>query len=169
MKHHQKLRFWCFPKEKKSMCRRGTKARADLLDFQYNKFFMLLFIVKKLPLCMKFSISHVDFILFLNVPHFLWIWNFVDMYLTYLETKIWRGTFYIYFKKMVFLAFNTLLSPFGTRGKNYSSTLNIMILQTSRNKCERFGGHVDIELSYKILQFELLKEARILFNSPCFQ
>jgi hypothetical protein len=29
--------------------------------------------------------------------------------------------------------------------------LNIMILQTVRNECVRFGGHVDIEVSYKIL------------------
>jgi hypothetical protein len=29
--------------------------------------------------------------------------------------------------------------------------LNIMILQTVRNECARFGGHVDIEVSYKIL------------------
>jgi hypothetical protein len=29
--------------------------------------------------------------------------------------------------------------------------LNVMILQTVRNECVRFGGHVDIEVSYKIL------------------
>jgi hypothetical protein len=26
------------------------------------------------------------------------------------------------------------------------STLNVMILQTVRNECVRFGGHVDIEV-----------------------
>jgi hypothetical protein len=29
--------------------------------------------------------------------------------------------------------------------------LNVMILQTVRNEYVRFGGHVDIEVSYKIL------------------
>jgi hypothetical protein len=29
--------------------------------------------------------------------------------------------------------------------------LDVMILQTVRNECVRFGGHVDIEVSYKIL------------------
>jgi hypothetical protein len=29
--------------------------------------------------------------------------------------------------------------------------LNVMILQTVRNECVRFGGHVDIEVRYKIL------------------
>jgi hypothetical protein len=29
--------------------------------------------------------------------------------------------------------------------------LNIMILQTVRNECVIFGGHVDIEVRYKIL------------------
>jgi hypothetical protein len=44
-----------------------------------------------------------------------------------------------------------------------------MISQTIRNECTRFGGHVNIEVSYKILQLETLNEAPILFNSPCFQ
>jgi hypothetical protein len=44
-----------------------------------------------------------------------------------------------------------------------------MILQMVRNEYVRFGGHVDIEVSYKILQLEVLKEAQILCNFPCFQ
>jgi hypothetical protein len=34
--------------------------------------------------------------------------------------------------------------------------LNVMILQTVRNECTRFGGHVDIEVRYKILRFDVL-------------
>jgi hypothetical protein len=41
-----------------------------------------------------------------------------------------------------------------------------MVLQMVRNECVRFGGHVDIEISYKILQLEALKEASIL--NKCF-
>jgi hypothetical protein len=44
-----------------------------------------------------------------------------------------------------------------------------MISQMVRNECVRFGGHVDIEVSYKILQLEVLKESPILDSSPCFQ
>jgi hypothetical protein len=51
----------------------------------------------------------------------------------------------------------------------FLSTLNVMILQLVRNECARFGGHVDIEVSYNILWLEILNEAPILLNSPCFQ
>jgi hypothetical protein len=47
--------------------------------------------------------------------------------------------------------------------------LNIMILQTVRNECVRFGGHVDIEVSYKIFQLDVLKETPILHNLSCFE
>jgi hypothetical protein len=44
-----------------------------------------------------------------------------------------------------------------------------MILQTVRNECVRFGGHVDIEVSYKILRLDVLKETPSLQNSLCFE
>ena len=44
-----------------------------------------------------------------------------------------------------------------------------MILQMVRNECVRFGGHVDIKIRYKILHLEILNEAPILHNLPCFQ
>jgi ABC-type phosphate transport system ATPase subunit len=71
-------------------------------------------------------------------------------------------------EKVFFWAFKTLLSPFGIGKKTFLSTLNVMISQTVRNEYTRFGGHVDIEISYKILQLEILNEALILLNSPCF-
>jgi hypothetical protein len=37
-----------------------------------------------------------------------------------------------------------------------------MISQIVRNECVEFGGHVDIEISYKILWLEVLKESPIL-------
>jgi hypothetical protein len=42
-----------------------------------------------------------------------------------------------------------------------------MILQTVGNKCVRFGGHVDKEVSYKILRLDVLKETPILRNLSC--
>jgi hypothetical protein len=44
-----------------------------------------------------------------------------------------------------------------------------MVLQMVRKECVRFGGHVDIQVSYKILQLEVQKEALVLHNPPCFQ
>jgi hypothetical protein len=44
-----------------------------------------------------------------------------------------------------------------------------MILQTVWNECVRFGGHVNIQVSHKILWLEVQKKASILHNLPCFQ
>jgi hypothetical protein len=35
--------------------------------------------------------------------------------------------------------------------KNFISTLNVMVLQLLRNECVRFGGHVEIQVTYRIL------------------
>jgi hypothetical protein len=70
---------------------------------------------------------------------------------------------------MVFLAPKNLLYPLSTRKKLLFSTLNLMILQMVWNECVRFGGHVNIQVSYKILRLEVLKKALILHNPTCFQ
>jgi hypothetical protein len=44
-----------------------------------------------------------------------------------------------------------------------------MILQTVWNECVRFGGHINIQASYKILELEVQKKASILHNLPYFQ
>jgi hypothetical protein len=51
----------------------------------------------------------------------------------------------------------------------FSSTLNVMILQMVRNESVRFGRHIDIEASYKILQLEVPKLVLILYYLACFQ
>jgi hypothetical protein len=71
--------------------------------------------------------------------------------------------------KMVFLAFKTLLSPFCAGEKTFFSILNVTILQIVRNECVRFGGHVDIEVSYKILRLDVPKETTILHNLSYFK
>jgi hypothetical protein len=53
--------------------------------------------------------------------------------------------------------------------KTFLSTLNVMILQTVRDECVRYGGHEDIEVSYKILRLDVLKETSILHNLSCFE
>ena len=72
-------------------------------------------------------------------------------------------------EKVGFWAFKTMMSPFGTRKFFFLPTLSLMISQTVRNEYTRFGGHLDIEISYKILQLDILNEALILLNSPCSQ
>jgi hypothetical protein len=53
--------------------------------------------------------------------------------------------------------------PLWTRAKKtFSSTLNVMISQMVRNENVRFGRHIDIEVSYKILWLEISKLVLIL-------
>jgi hypothetical protein len=42
-------------------------------------------------------------------------------------------------------------------------------LATVWNECVRFGGHVNIQVSYKILRLEVPKKALILHDPTCFQ
>jgi hypothetical protein len=44
-----------------------------------------------------------------------------------------------------------------------------MISQMVRNENVRFGRHIDIEVSYKILQLEVPKLVPILHYLACFQ
>jgi hypothetical protein len=53
-------------------------------------------------------------------------------------------------EKVAFLDPKRLLSS-DRDEKTFSSTLNVMILQMIRNESVRFGRHIDIEVSYKIL------------------
>jgi hypothetical protein len=87
--------FNFFSKKKTFVCRRGSKACAHSLDFQYNIFYFP-FVLSKNCLCMWISAYFlVENNFFLNIPHLLWIWDFVNMYLTHLETRIQRCTFHI--------------------------------------------------------------------------
>jgi hypothetical protein len=128
------------------------------------------FLLSKNGVCMWISaypLAENDF--FLNVPQLLWIWDFGDMYLTHLETRIWRGSFHIYIKKWFFWPSKLCCPLKAHRKKTFFSTLNIMILQTVKNECVRFGGHVDIEVNYKILWLDVLKKTPSLQNPPCFE
>jgi hypothetical protein len=44
-----------------------------------------------------------------------------------------------------------------------------MISQMVRNESVRFGRHIDIEVSYKILQLEVIEMVPILHYLACFQ
>jgi hypothetical protein len=47
--------------------------------------------------------------------------------------------------------------------------LNVIISQMVRNESVRFGRHIDIEVSYKILWLEVQKLVLILHYPACFQ
>jgi hypothetical protein len=76
---------------------------------------------------------------------------------------------------MIFLASKTLLYPLRTGEENFFSTLNIMILQMVKNGSVRFSGHVDVQVSYKILWSKSTKEGpncvqyALLSREGCFE
>jgi hypothetical protein len=72
-------------------------------------------------------------------------------------------------EKVVFLDPKRLLSPFSRGKKTFFSTLNVMISKMVRNESAIFGRHIDIEVSYKILQLGVPKLVPILHYSACFQ
>ena len=44
-----------------------------------------------------------------------------------------------------------------------------MISQRVWNECIRLGGHINIQVSYKILQLKVQIETPILHSPPCFE
>jgi hypothetical protein len=87
---------------------------------------------------------------FLNVPYLLWVWEFVNMYLIHLDTRIKSYTTRVYSKKVFFWPPKLCCPPLAL-GKKNSSTLKFTTLQMVKNECVRFGGHVDVQVYYKIL------------------
>jgi hypothetical protein len=138
--------------------------------FSIQEFFICYFILNKLPLYVNFSIP-------------LWTkWRFFQSSISLVDMRFCEhvpnpprnknlksfNPYLLY--KMVFLVPKTLLYPLSTWKKNFFfSTLNLMILQTVWNECVRFGGHINIQVSYKILWLEVPKKTSILHNLPCFQ
>jgi hypothetical protein len=101
------------------MCRGGTNAYAHRLNFQYNNFGDVFFIVKKRPLLVNFSIPHCRKYIFSqcstphvcmrlcrHVPNSPRDKNKMMHHLRLLE-------------RVVYLASKTLLSPIGTGKKNF--------------------------------------------------
>jgi hypothetical protein len=128
------------------------------------------FLLSKNGLCMWISAYPlVEIDDFLKVPYLMWAWDFVDMYPIHLRIRIRRGSFHIYLKKWFFWIPKDCCPPLIGAKKYLSSTLNVMISQMVRNETVRFGRHIDIEVSYKILQLEIPKLLLILHYLACFQ
>jgi hypothetical protein len=132
--------------------------------------FHMLFLLSKNGLCMWISAYPFGRNgVFFKVPNVSWIWDFVDMYLTHLGTRIWSPIIHNYYKNRFFWPPKLLCTPWAKGKKLFFSTLNLMILQMVWNECVRFGGHINIQVSFKILRLEVLKKALILHNPTCFQ
>jgi hypothetical protein len=91
------------------------------------------------------------------------------MYLTHMGRRIWSLLIHIYFKKWFSWPPKHCCTPQVEGKKTYLPTLNVMILQMVRNKYVRFGGHVEVQVSYNIFRLEVPKKALILHNPFCFQ
>jgi hypothetical protein len=103
-----KIEILAFFKIKSSMCRRGTRACAYRLDFQYKNFSFVFFVVKNRPLYATFSIPLVEIDVFLKVPHLLIGMNFCEHVLDSLRNKNLKKITPNLLGKMVFLASKTL-------------------------------------------------------------
>jgi hypothetical protein len=78
-----KVEILVFFQKENSINTGGTKAWAYRLDFQSKNFPNAFLNVKKRPLYVNFSISLCQDNMFFKVPYVLWIWDFVDIYLTH--------------------------------------------------------------------------------------
>jgi uncharacterized membrane protein YukC len=57
---------------------------------------------------------------------------------------------------MVFFGLQNSVVPLEAGEKTFLSTLNVMIVQMVRNEHVRFGGHIDIDVRYKILHLDVV-------------
>jgi hypothetical protein len=127
------------------------------------------FLLSKNGLCLWISAYLVvELLFFLNVPHLLWIWDFVDMYLTHLRTRKKYCTIHAYSKTLFFWPPKLWCPPLAEGKITYLSTLNFMILQMVKNECVRFCEHVDRHVNYKILRLKVPNNAQNLHNPPCY-
>jgi hypothetical protein len=72
-------------------------------------------------------------------------------------------------EKLVFLDLKRFLFPLDRGKKNFFFNFECYDHTTVRNESVRFGKHIDIEVSYKILQLEVPKLVPILHYPACFQ
>jgi hypothetical protein len=156
-------------KKQKFLCQEALEHVLAVWIFNIRIFHML-FLLSKLGLYMwilAYFLGKID--VFLKVPHLLWAWNFVNVYLTHFRIRILRGSFQIYLKKWFFWPPKHCNSPWVDWKKKFSLTLNVMISQMARNECLRFNVYVKIQVNYKILWLETPKEVFVLHQPPSYQ
>ena len=170
LKFHQNLRFWFFYILKQLPCVEGAPKHVHSNKIFNTRIFYMPFSMSKNGLCMWISAyCVVQNDVFLKVPYVLWIWDFVDTYLTYLGTRIWSPLIHTYSKKWFFWPPKLWCTPWAQGKKLFLSNLKFYDLANGMNECLRFGGRVNIQVSYKILWLEVPKKTLILYNPICFQ
>jgi hypothetical protein len=140
----------CF--QEKILCVGDRKVHVLTIWIMNILFPSMPFLLSKNGLCIWISaypFMEIDFLG--NPPLLWWIWNFAHMYITHIWTRIWALTTHIYIRKWFFWLPKHCCPSRAQWKKTFCFTLNVMISQTVRNECLRFGGHVGIQLSYKIL------------------
>ena len=135
----------------------------------FNEIILCVYIfVKKCPLYVNFSIPTCGkwfFSQYFTPLVHIRFWRHVP----YLETRIWRCLiFHTYFNKWFFWPSKLCCPLKEQRKKTFLASLNVMILQTLRNECVRFGVYVNIEVSYKILWLEVQKKNPKFAQSTLF-
>jgi hypothetical protein len=132
LKYHQKLRFWFF--SKKIMYIENAPEHVLAIWIFNTTIFCMPFLLSKSGLCMWISAYLlVENNFFLNVPHLLWIWDFVDLYLTHLETRIKCCTIHAYLKKLIFGP-SKLCYPHLAQGKKTFFLVNIKCYDLANGK-----------------------------------
>ena len=125
------------------------------------------FVVKKLPLYVNFSIPPWRKLIFSQcfIPLVdMRFWRHVPN--SFRNKNMKRNIPYL-LRYLVF-CFQNFVVPLRHRKKNFFIKFECYDLANGKEWVWKFGGIIGIEFSYKILQLEVLKEAIILDNSPCF-
>jgi hypothetical protein len=151
------------------MYRGGTRACFHRFDFQSKNVSYAISFVKKRPLYVNFSIPPCGNWWFSQGSTPCVGMRFCGHVPNSPRNKNLKRLILNLLKKVVFLDPKRLCPPFVGAKKTFSSTLNDMISQMVRSESVIFGRHIDIEVSYKILQLEVPKLVPILHYPACFQ
>jgi hypothetical protein len=98
--------------------------------------FHMLFLLSKNGHCMWIlAYPFVQNDVFFKVPYVLWIWDFVDMYLTHLETRIWSPSIHNYSKNRFFWPPKLCCTPWALGKKLFFQLWTLW-------SCKRYGMNV---------------------------
>jgi hypothetical protein len=149
------------------MYRGGSRPCFHYLDFQSKIVSYAIYIVKKRPLYVNFSIPPCGNWWFSHSSTHCVGMRFCGHVPNPRKSKNKKRHMLYLLKKVDFLDPKRLLSPFCSGRKNYFFNLNVMISEMVMSESVRFGRHIDIEVSYKILQILVQKLVPILHYQAC--
>jgi hypothetical protein len=138
--------------------------------FSIRQFFICLFYCLEMAFICKFQYTHL---FFSQCSTLLVDVRFCRQVSNSPRNKI-SMRFIPYLLKKWFFWPPRLCCPPRAGKKTFPSTLNLMILQMVRNESLRFGGHVDIQVSYEIIWLKVQKRPQfctlyLALNRGCFE